>query len=221
MNDLYYILLIILLTIIPQILVRVTYEKYAGVEVRTSKNGEELVREMLNANGIHDVSINKIGGVLSDHYNSRTKAINLSIDNFNNPTIASIAVAAHETGHAIQDHQGYSFLRVRQAMGRTAIVASNLSWVFVYLGFIMYFMPLIWVGIILLGVVVLFDLVTLPVEINASRRAKAYLVSTGRYSSEEINGVSKVLSAAAFTYVAVTLAGVLQLIRLLRRFSRD
>lgn len=221
MGDLFYLLLIILITVVPQIIVRSTYEKYSNIKVNSLKNGEDIVREMLNANGISGVSINKIGGELSDHYNPRRKEINLSLSNFDNPTVASIAVAAHETGHAIQDHKGYFFLRLRQAMGSSAIIASNLSWTFVYLGFIMYFAPLIWIGVIMLGVVVAFDFITLPVEINASRRARQYLVSTGRYSTEEIEGVSKVLTAAAFTYLAVTLAGVLQLLRLLRRLDRD
>ena len=221
MEDLFYLLLIILITVIPQIIVRNTYEKYSNIKVNSIKNGEDIVREMLYSNGINDVSVNKIGGELTDHYDHRRKEINLSISNFENPTVASIAVAAHETGHAIQDNKGYFFLRLRQAMGSSAIIASKLSWTFVYLGFIMYFAPLIWIGVIMLGVVVAFDFVTLPVEINASKRAKQYLVSTGRYSTEEIEGVSKVLTAAAFTYVAVTLAGVLQLLRLLRRLNRD
>lgn len=221
MMDLLFLLIIVIITIIPQLLVRGAYEKYSQVRVQSTKNGEEVVKEMLNANGVNGVSINKIGGFLSDHYNSRTKQINLSVSNFEEPTVASVAIAAHETGHAIQDNRGYFFLRLRQAIGTTAVVASNLSWTFVYLGFILYFTPLIWVGVIMLGIVVAFDFVTLPVEINASRRAKQYLVSTGRYSSEEIEGVSKVLNAAAFTYIAVTLAGVLQLLRLIRRLNRD
>ena len=221
MGDLFYLLLIILLTIIPQLWVRSTYDKYASIKINSTKTGEEVAREMLARNGINGININRIPGELTDHYHPRRKEINLSYSNFDEPTIASIAVAAHETGHAIQDHKGYFFLRLRQVMGTPAIVASNLSWVFVYLGFILYFTPFIWLGIIMLGIVVLFDLVTLPVEINASKRAKAYLVSTGRYSSQEIEGVSKVLTAAAFTYIAVTLAGVLQLIRLLNRVRRD
>ena len=221
MDDMLYLVLIILITVIPQVMVRRTYEKYANIKVNSLKNGADVVKDMLYSNGIGGIGVNKISGELTDHYNPRRKEINLSVDNFEEPTIASIAVAAHETGHAIQDHNGYFFLRLRQMMGSSAIVASNLSWTFVYLGFILYFTPLIWIGVIMLGIVVAFDFVTLPVEINASRRAKEYLVSTGRYSSEEIEGVSRVLTAAAFTYVAVTLAGVMQLLRLLRHLDRD
>lgn len=221
MGDLMYILLIVLITIIPQILVNNTYNKYSQVKVNSLQTGEDIVKEMLHTHGVDGVSIGEIGGQLTDHYNSKTKRINLSRSNFNKPTVASIAVAAHETGHALQDARGYFFLKLRHAMGQTAIVASNLSWTFVYLGFILYFAPFVVVGICLLGIVVLFDLVTLPVEINASNRAKKYLASTGRYSREELEGVSKVLNAAAFTYIAATLAGILQLMRLIRRFERS
>lgn len=221
MGDLTYVLLIIVITIIPQILVRNTYNRYAKVKVNSLQTGADIVKEMLDANGVDGVSIGQISGELTDHYNSKTKRINLSNSNFNKPTVASIAVAAHETGHALQDAKGYFFLKLRHGMGQTAIVASNLSWVFVYLGFILYFAPFVYLGIILLGIVVLFDLVTLPVEINASNRAKRYLADTGRYSYEELEGVSKVLNAAAFTYIAATLAGVLQLLRLIRRFERS
>ena len=216
-----YLLIIVLLTIIPQILVHATYNKYSQIRIGNGKNGERLVNDMLYSNGVNDVRVERIGGVLSDHYDSRGKVIRLSSSNFENPTIASIAVAAHETGHALQDNKGYFFLRLRHALGSTAILASKTSWIFIYLGFLMFFTPMIYLGIIMLAIVVVFDFVTLPVEINASRRAKQYLISTGTYSDEEIAGASKVLSAAALTYVAATLAGVLQLIRLFSSIRRD
>ena len=219
--DFLFLIVLILLTIIPHVWVRRTYSAYSEFKVQSNQTGEDIVREMLRTNGVVDVSIHEIGGELTDHYDSRTRSVNLSYDNFNAPSVASIAVAAHEAGHALQDHQGYFFLRLRQQLTQSAIVASKFSWICVYLGFLLYFTPLIWVGVILLGVIVLFDLITLPVEIDASKRARAYLVGTGKYTDEEIEGVSKVLSAAAFTYIAVTLAGVLQLIRLLGRLNRD
>lgn len=189
--------------------------------MESAQTGEDIVKEMLAANNVEGVTIGEVGGSLTDHYNSKTKRINLSRSNFNKPTIASVAVAAHETGHALQDAKGYFFLKLRHKMGQPAIVASNLSWTFVYLGFILYFAPFVYLGIFLLGIVVLFDLVTLPVEINASNRAKQYLAATGRYSYEELQGVSKVLNAAAFTYIAATLAGILQLLRLIKKFERS
>ena len=221
MNDFTYILVIIAITIIPQILINVTYKKYADVKVKSEQTGEDIVREMLLANGVDNVTIGEIPGQLTDHYNSKTKRINLSSSNFKKPTVASIAVAAHETGHALQDAKGYWFLKIRHKLGEPTVVAGNLCWVFVYLGFLFYYAPFVLLGVFLLGVVVLFDFVTLPVEINASNRAKRYLASTGRYTKEELEGVSKVLNAAAFTYVAATLAGVLQFLRLIKKFERS
>lgn len=216
-----YLLIIIIITLIPQLLVDSAYRRYSQVRIGNGKSGEELVKEMLAENSVTDVNIEKIRGVLTDHYDSRSKCIRLSLANFENPTVASIAVAAHETGHALQDSKGYLFLRLRQTLGPVTIVASKTSWIIIYLGFILFFTPFIWMGIFLLGVVVIFDLVTLPVEINASSRAKQYLLATGGYSDEEIEGVSKMLNAAALTYVAATLAGILQLIRLLSLVRDD
>lgn len=216
-----YLLIIVLLTVIPQVLVKHTYRKYFDIKTMNGQTGEELVKRMLFENGIGDVSIGQIGGTLSDHYDSKRKIINLSMDNFNSSNVASIAVAAHETGHAIQHNKGYLFLKLRKSLGPVTIVASKVSWIVIYLGFLLYFAPFIYLGIILLGVMVLFDLVTLPVEINASIRARKYLISTGNFTNEEISGASKVLTAAAFTYVATTLAGILQIIRLISSTRRD
>lgn len=216
-----YFLLVMLIILIPQLLIHSRYRKYSQIEVLNGKTGEEIVYAMLHSNGVYNVEVERIGGVLSDHYDSRSKKIRLSNDNFENPTIASIAVAAHETGHALQDSKGYFFLKLRHSMGPLTMTASQASWVFLILGMILYFSPFVWLGIILFSVVVLFDLVTLPVEINASKRAKQYLLSTGAYNDEEMEGVSKVLNAAALTYVAATLASILQLLRLISRFRRD
>lgn len=210
-----YLIIIVLLTLLPQIWVHTTYNKYASIRVGNGKNGKDVVESMLYESGIQGLPINCIGGVLTDHYNPRDKSINLSRENFTSASIAGVAVAAHETGHAIQDHKGYFFLKFRRFLGPITIVASNASWIFIYLGFLMFSTSMIWVGIILLGIVVLFDLVTLPVELNASSRAKKYLESTGTFSYDELLGVEKVLKAAAFTYIANTLAGILQLLRLL------
>lgn len=216
-----YFLLITLIILIPQLLVQSTYNKYSRMEIKNGKTGEMLVYEMLRQNGVNDVDVERIGGMLSDHYDSRAKKIRLSSDNFNNPSVASIAIAAHETGHALQDNKGYFFLKLRHTLGPVTMTASKASWIFLLLGIILYFSPFFWFGIILFSVVVVFDLVTLPVEINASNRAKQYLASTGAYSEEELYGASKVLNAAALTYVAATLASILQLIRLISRVRRD
>ena len=220
MNYWTYVLVITLLAIIPQIIVRNTYKKYSKIGTSNNKTGERVVKEMLFNSGVMGVGVERINGFLSDHYNSRSKKIRLCNENFESSSIAGIAVAAHETGHAIQDDRGYFFLGLRRAMGPVTIVANKLSWIVLYLGFFLYFEPMILMGIALISFVVLFDVVTLPVEINASKRAKRYLLSTGEYTSEEIEGVSKVLTAAAFTYLAATLAGVLQVIRLIGVFNR-
>ena len=220
MNYWTYLIIIVLLTLIPQILVSTTYNKYSNVKSKIGKNGLEVVGEMLKQNNVEDVRIVEIEGTLTDHYDPRSKKIALSRDNFRDPTVASIAVAAHETGHAIQDNKGYFFLRLRQLMGPITITANKFSWIAIYLGFIFWNSTLIWIGIALLSITILFSLVTLPVELNASRRAKQYLASIGEYSSEELKGVSRVLTAAAFTYVASALAGILQLIRLIA-IARD
>ena len=221
MNYWTYVIIITLLALLPQIWVDKAYKKYSSIRVSNGKNGEMLVRDMLSSNGIYNVSINRISGFLSDHYNSQNKSINLSNDNFINSSIASIAVAAHETGHAIQDNKGYLFLKLRHKLSSSTIVASKMSWGFIYIGFLFFNKPLILLGIIALGIVLIFNIVTLPVEINASRRAKQYLCSTGTYTMEEIQGANKVLTAAAFTYIAATLAGLLQIIRLISLIDRD
>lgn len=220
MNYWTYVLIITLLAIIPQIIVSNTYKKYSKIGASNNKTGERVVKEMLFNSGVMGVDVERINGFLSDHYNSRSKKIRLCNENFESSSIAGIAVAAHETGHAVQDDRGYFFLVLRRVMGPVTIVANKLSWIVLYLGFFLYFEPMILIGIALISFVVLFDVVTLPVEINASRRAKKYLLSTGEYTSEEIEGVSKVLTAAAFTYLAATLAGVLQVIRLIGVFNR-
>ena len=221
MSDLFYLLVVTLLCISSQLWINHEYNKYSNVEVSNGKNGVEIVNGMMGRYNLHGLRINMIRGKLTDHYNSQDKSINLSMDNYNKPSIASIAVAAHEMGHAIQDNKGYLFLKLRKWLGPITIISSRISWVFIYLGFVIGYLPIIWMGIILVGIVLLFDLVTLPVELNASKSAKDYLVSTGEFNKEELEGVSKVLTAAAFTYLASTLAGALQLIRLISYADRD
>jgi len=221
MDYLLYVLLVSLLLASASLLVRTTYAKYVRIETRASKSALEIVTEMKERHGLGNLNIVRVPGELTDHYDSRRKTIGLSTSNYNSSSVAGVAVAAHEMGHAIQDKEGYLFLRLRQGLGRITIVANNISWVIIYLGFILWYLPLVYAGIACVAIVVLFDLVTLPVELDASRRAKNYLKSTGIYSEEELRGFSKVLKAAAFTYVASTLAGVLQLIRLLGIVSRD
>lgn len=215
MEYLIYLLLITLLFSAAEWGVHSTYSKYVRIATNSQKSGFEVVEEMRIKHNLHDLAVYKTAGVLTDHYNPKTKSIYLSEENYSSASIAGIAVAAHEMGHAIQDKEGYFFLKLRQGMGKLSIIASRLSWLFIYVGFIMWYLPVVYVGVALFAVTFIFQLITLPVELNASKRAEDYLRSTGNYSDEELKGVKKVLKAAAFTYIASTLAAAIQLLRLI------
>lgn len=213
-------LAIVLLMIISQGLINLTYSKYSRKDADLPYTGKEIVENMLNRNAIVDVRLGYTAGELSDHYNSKRKTINLSKNSCNTNSVAAIAVAAHETGHAIQDHTGYFMLRLRKFLGPITYLASRLVWVVIFVGVLFQAFGLITLGLILMGVTVLFQLVTLPVEFDASRRAISYLSTVG-YDNETMVGIKKMLRAAAFTYVASTLAALLQMVRLILAFSRD
>jgi Zn-dependent membrane protease YugP len=220
-TDLLYIIIITLLFASAQFAVNSAYSKYSRIRTNCDKTGYDLVEDIKYQKNLSHINVYKVPGHLNDHYDPRDKSVALSASNYETATIAGIAVAAHEMGHAIQDAEGYGFLRFRQAIAKSSIVASNISWIFIYLGFIIWSMPVLIIGIALFSLVVLFELVTLPVELNASKRAMAYLTSTGNYSDEELKGARKVLNAAAFTYVAAAMAGALQLLRLLGSLRRS
>lgn len=211
---------IVLLMIVSQAIISLTYSKYSRIEANLPSTGKEVVENMLNQNAIVDVRLGYTTGALNDHYNSKRKTINLSKESCNGNSVASIAVAAHETGHAIQDHTGYSMLRLRKLLGPITSVASRLVWIVIFLGVILQFYDMILLGLILMGVTIVFQLVTLPVEFDASRRAINYLSTVG-YDAETMTGIKKMLTAAAFTYVASTLAALLQMLRLILAFARD
>lgn len=221
MDYIFYLVIVTLLLASAQLIVHSAYSKYSNVETRCQKTGLQIVEDMQIKHNLNEISVYKIPGELTDHYNPKNKSIALSSLNYNTSTVAGIAVAAHEMGHAIQDKEGYFFLKIRSGMGKLTIVASNLSWIVIYLGFIIWYLPFIYVGIALFAITVIFDLITLPVELNASKRAAEYLRQTGDYSDQELKGVRKVLNAAAFTYIASTLAGALQLLRLIGIVKRS
>ena len=221
MDYIFYLIIVTLLLASAQLAIHSAYSKYSRIETNCQKTGVEVIGEMQIKHNLSEISVYKIPGELTDHYDPRNKSIGLSSLNYNTSTIAGIAVASHEMGHAIQDKEGYFFLKLRHGMGKLTIVASNLSWIVIYLGFIIWYLPFIYVGIALFAITVLFDLITLPVEINASKRAAEYLKQTGDYNEQELIGVRKVLRAAAFTYIASTLAGALQLLRLIGIVRRN
>ena len=211
-----YILVVIgfLITLIAQIFVNSSYKKYKKVNVKSGLKGFEVARKMLDSNGLTNVKIEEVKGELTDHYDPSSKVVRLSTDIYHGSTIASSSVAAHECGHAIQDKENYKFLRFRSALVPIVNFTSRIAFIFIIFGFIFEALDLLDVGIICLLVGLLFQLVTLPVEFNASTRAKDQLEICGIVRSKEKSGVKQVLSAAAFTYVAGFIAEALQILRL-------
>ncbi|GMQ79217.1 MAG: zinc metallopeptidase [Anaerolineae bacterium] len=192
--------------------VRGTVKKYSKVQTARDVTGAEVARTLLDDQGLYDVAIEETRGFLSDHYDPRSKTLRLSQEIYNTPSIAAAGIAAHEMGHAIQHANGYFPLQIRSAIVPVARFGSSLApWLFIA-GFLLRFTTLAWVGIVLFGIAVIFTLVTLPVEFDASRRAKKLLVNNGVLIGNEIKGVDKVLDAAALTYVAAAVAAVGQLI---------
>lgn len=210
-----YLIYIALLMIIPlwaQSKVKSTYNKYSKVATSSMMTGAQVARKILNDNGLYDVEIHETKGTLTDHYDPRKKAVFLSSGIYHGQSMASSAVAAHEVGHAIQDAESYAFLRFRSALVPVANFGSNAAIFLIIAG--LFFSPtLAIVGVIFFAAAVLFQLVTLPVEFDASNRAMAQLVSTGVIRNNEERDTKKVLNAAAMTYVAAALVAVAELIR--------
>lgn len=211
-----YIIYIALLMIIPlwaQSRVKGTYNKYSKIATSSYMTGAEVARRILDDNGLYDVQIEETKGVLTDHYDPRKKVVRLSSGNYHGHSMAASAVAAHEVGHALQDEEGYAFLQFRTALVPVANLGSNMSFFLILAGIIMGMMNLVLFGIIFMSAAVLFQLVTLPVEFNASSRAMGQLVSSGIIRNDEERETRKVLNAAALTYVAAALVAVAELIR--------
>ena len=213
-----YILPGLILALYAQAKISSAYEKYSKIGSSTNLSGAEVAREILDRNGLNYVKINMVDGKLSDHYDPRDKTLNLSRDVYYKNSIASVSIAAHEVGHAIQDSVEYVPLKVRDALVPLANLGTQLSFFLIILGFFfsVFFTKL---GIALFFFAVLFQIVTLPVEFNASNRAKIELAN-GIISEEDLTGTRKVLSAAALTYVASTIVAIGQFLRLLSIFGR-
>lgn len=217
-----YILIIIaaIISLIAQWRVNSAFSKYSRVASMSGMTGAQAARMILQSNGINDVSVQRISGKLTDHYNPSTKVLNLSESVYGSTSVAAIGVAAHECGHAIQHARGYFPLSLRTALVPVANIGSQLSWVFIIVGAILSFnQTLITIGIIMFSAAVLFQLVTLPVEFNASARALEQLESNGILYRDEVSQTRKVLSAAALTYVAAAATAILQLLRLIFLFG--
>lgn len=211
-----YLIYMVILMAIPiwaQSRVKKTYTKFSKVANSTGLNGAQVARRILDQNGLYNIDIQEVPGTLSDHYDPKAKAVRLSSGIYHGDSIAGTAVAAHEVGHAIQDANDYSPLRIRHALVPLANIGSNFSYVFIFVGFIFGFMQLALIGVIFFAVAVLFQLVTLPVEFNASSRALDQVVGLGIIQNDEEKKARKVLNAAALTYVAAALVAVMELLR--------
>lgn len=207
----------LLLSIYAQIKVKSTYSKFSKVPTFRGVTGAQAAREILRASGVSGVDIELTRGFLSDHYDPRTRVLRLSESVYAGDSIASVGVAAHEAGHALQHAQGYMPLKLRSALVPVSSLGSNLAWPLLLIGFIFMSQSLILAGILFFSLAVLFQIVTLPVEFNASSRALAALPATGILSESEAKGARRVLSAAALTYVAAATAALLQLLYFLLR----
>ena len=215
-----YLLVVIgaLLSLMASAKVKSSFARYSNVRSMSGMTGREAVERILRNSGIYDVQVQHIHGNLTDHYDPRNKVLSLSDSVYNSNSVAAIGVAAHECGHAIQHAKGYAPLSIRGALVPVANFGSTISWPLILMGLLIRSnasMLFINLGILAFSFAVLFQIVTLPVEFNASRRAVRILGETGMLGPDELRGTRKVLSAAALTYVAGAAAGILQLLRLL------
>lgn len=211
-----YLIYIALLMIIPlwaQSKVKSTYKKYSKKATSSFMTGAQVARQILDDNGLYHVSIEETRGMLSDHYDPRKKVVRLSRDNYHGHSMAASAIAAHEVGHAIQDEQAYAFLRFRHSLFPLANLGDKMSFILIFAGFILSMPGLAMAGVIFMAFAVLFQLVTLPVEFDASNRAMTQLVSSGVINNNEERDTKKVLNAAALTYVAAAMVALAELIR--------
>ncbi len=219
-DPLYFIIMIppLIFMFYAQSKVNSTFKKYSGVANSQRLTGTAAAERLLRANGLNNVKVEGIQSKLGDHYDPGKKVLRLSPGVANSASVAALGIVAHEVGHAVQDNTGYAFLKFRTSFVPAANLGSTLGYICVILGFLIYMFSrsefgftIVLIGILLFSLAVIFSLVTLPVEYNASSRARQMLQNTGLVSVQELNGASAVLSAAALTYVAATLQAVAQL----------
>ena len=212
-----YILVILaaVISLIASAKVKSTYAKYSKVISARGITADQVAQQILNGAGLPQIGVMQVAGNLTDHYNPNLQVLGLSQTVYGSRSVAAIGVAAHECGHAIQDAENYAPIRIRNSIVPVVNFGSKLSWPLMLLGLLFAFDPLVLAGIWMFGLVVAFQVITLPVEFNASRRAIRILEDSGILGSEELKGAKKVLSAAAMTYVASAVGSLLQLARLL------
>lgn len=213
-----YILLIpaLILSMWAQFRVSSTFSRFSKVRASSGMTATQMAEQLLHAEGVYDVSVERTRGNLTDHYDPKNMVLRLSDSTANSTSVAALGVAAHEAGHVLQHRDGYAPLMLRTAAVPVVNIGSNLSWPLFLVGLIVSWEPLVYAGIALFALAVLFALITLPVEFNASKRALAALEANGYLQpGEEMRGAKKVLSAAAMTYVASAFMAIMQLLRLL------
>ncbi|MCK9522113.1 MAG: zinc metallopeptidase [Proteobacteria bacterium] len=220
-DPLYLLLMIpgLLLATWASISVKSAFAKYSQVRASSGMTGADVAAEILQRNHIFDVTVEESHGFLSDHYDPRSRTVRLSPAVYREASVASVAIAAHEVGHALQHAKAYAPLQLRSMAVPLARFGSYAPWIILIGGFVLHSLELVYVGIALFAVTVLFQLITLPVEFNASRRAHAQLETLGLVSRDDAKGVRKVLSAAAMTYVAAAISALLTLLYYLIRLG--
>ena len=202
-----------IIMMLVQMYVSSAYNKWSRVPARSRMSGAQAAERLINSGRLYNVRVEPVQGRLSDHYDPRTKVLSLSPGVYQGGSVASLAVAAHELGHAMQDQEGYFPLRLRAAIVPAVNIGSYLGWILIILGFLLRFPEVAWLGVLVFSGGAIFALATLPVELNASARAKRLLVESGLIvGDDEMGGVNRVLNAAALTYVAALITAIMQLL---------
>lgn len=220
--DLLMLLCIILLPMMASLYIRSNYNTYSAKKNNKDISGFEVAREILDKNGLQKIYVVETGGVLTDHYDPKRKVVRLSKEVFNGTSISAMAIAAHEVGHAIQDKEGYAYFKFRSLMYPLVKITSSFSYFVIMIGLLAEITNLFMLGIILVSIGLLFQIITLPVEFNASKKGEKELNKLKLSNNRDNEGIKSVLTAAALTYVAGVLASLLDLLRLISIFnSRD
>ena len=213
MNYWVYMLPAFAVVMFAQYYVKSTYRRWSKVVTLSRMTGAQAAQRLINTGRLYDVNVEAVSGKMTDHYDPRQKVLRLSQGVYQTASVASVAIAAHELGHAIQDNEGYYPLKIRSALIPVVNIGSTMGWIFIIIGLFMQWSELAWLGVIVFSAGALFSLATLPIELNASARAKELLVQSRIIvGKEEQKGVNKVLNAAAFTYVAALLTSIMQLL---------
>jgi len=208
-----FILPALILMMIVQFYVKSAYNKWSKVRSRIGMTGAEAAERLINTGGLYGLRVDRIRGTMTDHYDPKHKVLRLSEGVYSSDSVAALAIAAHELGHAMQDKEGYFPLQLRSALVPAVNIGSYLGWILIIIGMLLRITSIAWLGVLVFSAGTIFALATLPVELNASSRAKELLLQSGIIvSREEMKGVNSVLNAAAWTYVAALVTAVMQLL---------